>query len=127
MAQIYKSARRVVVWLGDSGEEDNSGLALQTLDYLGRQVIVTQDGWIFTAPDADEPYWCEGRHPLPYKEDQWIAISHILRRPWFTRVWIIQEIQLANSSAILQCGHDQIPWTRFRYGISCLWVSATDL
>lgn len=126
MAQIYKSAHRVVVWLGDSNEEHNSGLALRTMDYMGKQMIITHDGWSFAAPDADEPHWCEARCPLPFQEDQWVAISSILRRPWFGRVWIIQEIQLANKFAILQCGHDQLLWSRFRNAISCLWVSATS-
>lgn len=63
MAHIYKRARRVVVWLGDTDEDHNGGLALRTMDYLGRQVVVTHDGWSFADPDADEPYWCEGGVP----------------------------------------------------------------
>lgn len=121
MASIYKSARRVVVWLG-TGSED-SDLAMQSLDYLGKQVILTKDNWLFAPPDAEEPYWVEGTCSVPYSEEVWAAINRLLGRPWFMRVWIIQEIQLARHGAVIQCGREQIQWSCFRGAISCLWVS----
>lgn len=36
-------------------------------------------------------------------------LSLLLTRPWFRRIWIVQELALA-PKAILQCGHDTLPW-----------------
>jgi hypothetical protein len=121
MAEIYEQASRVVVWLGPG--DNSSALAIKTLDYLGRQVVTTTDMWMFCTPDSEEPYWCEANCKLPYDERTWEAISELLARPWFTRVWVIQEIQLANHDAVMQCGAHEISWSNFRKAIVTLWVS----
>lgn len=121
MAAIYKSASRVIVWLGADSED--SGLAIKTLYYVGQQVVYTKDNWLLTRPGGVEGYWCESKSILPYGDEVWTAINNLLARPWFTRVWIIQEIQLARHGAVIQCGQEQIPWSHFRSAITCLWVS----
>lgn len=44
----------------------------------------------------------------------------LLGRPWFERVWIVQEIQLANVDSSLQCGSSVISWPIFRRAVLCL-------
>ncbi|KAI0856780.1 heterokaryon incompatibility protein-domain-containing protein [Xylaria cubensis] len=119
MSAIYKQASRVVVWLGPG--DYSSALAIRTLDYLGRQVVTTKDNWMFCTPDAEEPWWCEANCKLPYNEETWKAISELLARSWFERVWVIQEIQLANYHAVIQCGAEEISWSNFRKAIVTLW------
>ncbi|KAI8623268.1 heterokaryon incompatibility protein-domain-containing protein [Xylariaceae sp. FL1651] len=119
MADIYQQASRVVVWLGP--DDDSSALAIKTLDYLGRQVVTTKDSWIFCTPDSEEPYWCEASCKLPYSKETWEAISTLLARSWFERVWVIQEIQLANHHALIQCGTHEISWSNFRKAMVTLW------
>ncbi|KAL7622493.1 hypothetical protein AAE478_008000 [Parahypoxylon ruwenzoriense] len=119
MPQIYGNADRVVVWLGP--EEPDSRLAMDTLDFLGRQLEVTTDNWIFCTPGAEYPYWCEASCVFPYDDKIWSAIGSLLNREWFSRVWIVQEIQLANSQATMQCGGSEVPWIVFRRAINCLW------
>uniref|UniRef100_A0A0B7K7P8 Heterokaryon incompatibility domain-containing protein n=1 Tax=Bionectria ochroleuca TaxID=29856 RepID=A0A0B7K7P8_BIOOC len=118
MATIYKEAARVVVWLGP--ESESSTLAIKTLAFLGQQIVMTMDKWTFTAPGATEIDWCYNRTPLPYDKKTWRAINSLLQRSWFSRVWIVQEIQLAKD-AILRCGHDEIAWVEFRRAILALW------
>lgn len=36
-------------------------------------------------------------------------LSSVLRRPWFRRVWIVQEVSLA-PIALIQCGRDIVDW-----------------
>jgi hypothetical protein len=43
-----------------------------------------------------------------------------LDRSWFERLWIWQEIRLANSDAIIMCGHDRILWKDFRTAVTVL-------
>lgn len=121
MSSIYKNASRVVVWLGTGSEE--SDLAMCKLAHLGRQVTLTKDNWLICPPDAEEPYWCESACEVPYSEEVWTAIENLLERSWFSRIWIIQEIQLARCGAVVQCGRQHTQWSHFRSAISCLWVS----
>ena len=34
---------------------------------------------------------------------EWVALAHLLERPWFTRTWVIQEVALATRAEIV-CG-----------------------
>jgi hypothetical protein len=124
MTEIYLGADRVTVWLGEAA--DNSDAAMQTLDYLGSQLVVSTALWFFPIPNAAEPLWCESTCQLPYDEAMWQAIRKLLFRPWFDRVWIIQEIQLSSDVAVVQCGHQQTSWNRLRRAVTILWVSATS-
>ena len=51
-----------------------------------------------------------------------ITIRSLLERPWFSRLWITQEVQLANESAQIYCGHDSVSWYRFRRAVLALDV-----
>lgn len=121
MASIYTQASRVIVWLGS--ETPNSTTAMNMIYSLGNQVEVTTDNWIFSTPGAAEPYWCEASCKLPWGDASWVALNDLLSRRWFGRVWIIQEIQLGQKNAVVQCGNYEMPWPIFRRAIICLWVS----
>ena len=122
MGSIYHKARRVVVWLGPSSE--HSQRAVDALAHLGRQVLwdpgcVT----VFQArecePDCKE--WYNGDHALHYDVDTWSGIADLLNRPWFSRVWIWQEIWLANqSTSILLSGSAEISWSAFKNSMMCM-------
>ena len=120
MADIYELAQRVVVWLGP--EANDSKLAISTLQHLGRQVEITSRNTRVRSPEATEPDWFHSWCKLPYTEEIWLAIHELVKRPWFERLWILQEIQLANSRAIIVCGYDTILWSRFRRTVLCLWA-----
>ena len=89
MADIYKFARRVVVWLGP--ETSNSKLALSTLGYLGQQMETGRDRTRYRSPDAAELDWFRAACPLPYDSKTWEAVAALLNRDYFTRLWIWQE------------------------------------
>ena len=118
MDRIYKLAERVIVWLGE--ESPSSKLAITTLEFLGRQVELTKDYHRLPSPCCDEPLWSDSGHSLPYSEETWEAIFDLLGRPWFSRLWILQEIQLGNRYSVIQCGRDLIEWRLFRRAISSL-------
>lgn len=66
IAEIYAKARRVLVWLGEA--ENNSDRALE-------EIRLTAEG-VTT-------------HPLNAKPSEQ-AISKLLQRPWFRRIWVRQ-------------------------------------
>ena len=98
MGDIYRSAHQTTIWLGP--ERDASSLAMETLDDLGSRITVdwesktifSQDGAALADPRMD--------HLLDQR--QRTSIVRLLQRPWFERLWIWQEVQLAKS-AIVTC------------------------
>ncbi|KAF4341586.1 heterokaryon incompatibility het-6 [Fusarium beomiforme] len=95
MGDIYKSARQVVVWLGDAA--DDSHLVFQHLNKRD-----TEDD------DPDSHKILRIHHPAP-PEAKRRAWNALIKRPWFFRTWVIQEIALAKR-AIIMCGEDSILW-----------------
>ena len=115
MRCIYKSAARVIFWLGNA--DGQSRQALSTLEYLGKQVIYSKNNWRFRAPDAKERDWFMHERPLPYDAGTWTALEGLLRRPWSKRLWIVQEVELSNRFSLLQCGPDTIEWRLARMAL----------
>lgn len=118
MASIYKLAQRVVVWLGPSSGDSDT--AFSYLDYLGSQLEVSRNRYRYRAPGATEPEWFRSICPIPFSDKVWTAIDRLLQRPWFERLWVWQEIQLANSRAIAVCGHRTMLWQNLRKAIIAL-------
>jgi hypothetical protein len=86
MANIYSWASRIVVWLGLPSS--NSSLATTALQYLGKQLEATIDGYRLRSPQSQEPGWFWSWRELPYNEETWEAIFQLLTRPWFSRLWV---------------------------------------
>ena len=116
MGQIYRSASRVVAWLGPGSP--STKLALETLKYLGKQLVHTRTGYMLPLPGADEPTLCYSTEPLPFDDDTWDAVSRIDKIKYFMRVWIVQEVHLGNpATTLMKCGEDEILWSLFRRAI----------
>ena len=86
MWRIYDKAHMVTAWLSDLRED--ADLALELLGDGNKLLDEIIQQWVYFAPTqpADE-IW--------YREGQWCGLSCLLRRPWFTRCWVIQEIAVA--------------------------------
>ncbi|CAM1511935.1 Fc.00g094480.m01.CDS01 [Cosmosporella sp. VM-42] len=118
MADIYRLADHVVIWLG--AETHNSNLAISTLDYLGAQIEITKTGGRLPSPKCAHQDWFRSLTELPYDDHTWQAIVDLVNRPWFGRLWVLQEVQLSNHKAKMQGGLHEISWQRFRRAIVCL-------
>ncbi|KAF9891424.1 hypothetical protein FE257_004280 [Aspergillus nanangensis] len=118
ISTIFKEADQVVVWLGLASSDSSE--AIEALDYIGKQVVITTDKWTFTSPEAVEIEWCYSNFVIPYAIEIWQAINSLLHRAWFNRVWVVQEIQLS-TTAVLQCGFDVVSWTHFRRALVLLF------
>ncbi|KAF5023719.1 hypothetical protein F66182_4223 [Fusarium sp. NRRL 66182] len=87
MGDIYRSARQVIVWLGDAA--DDSHLVFEHLkDDTVQQSLL---------------------HPPPPEDAKRKAWNALIKRPWFYRTWVIQEITLARR-AVVMCGEDSTLW-----------------
>lgn len=116
MADVYKSARKAVVWLGDRVEDgsDCTG-AVKFLKYLST---------VGLAFDADESI----RERLRSTEfaQQWAVVSNLLARPWWTRVWTLQEFILPRE-AIFACGPNTISRGKFKSAMYNIFLCGTGL
>ncbi|KAH6699918.1 heterokaryon incompatibility protein-domain-containing protein, partial [Leptodontidium sp. MPI-SDFR-AT-0119] len=102
MAKIYSKATRVLVWLGETAE--NSDTALE------RMRIAADNG----SPDS-----------LDDKTIQQ-AILALLQRPWFQRIWVLQEVAAARHILIM-CGSTGIDGYAFCLGVNCFYEARRDL
>ena len=111
MGRIYRSARSVVVWLGDENDDSTLGLPLvpRILEANRKlQSFDSADRGLFHQPWKRQ---LELGLPPPSSE-AYKALLSILKRPWFQRVWVVQELALASDSIVL-CGREEFAWADF--------------
>lgn len=87
MKQIYSKASCVKVWLGEAA--DNSDNAMELLETLAR------------IPESDNDEIEAIGRSLTLTD--MICVRMLLQRPWWRRVWVIQEFAVART-VIMHCG-----------------------
>ncbi|KAF4993519.1 hypothetical protein FGRMN_6448 [Fusarium graminum] len=128
MGRIYSCAKEVLVWLGNSDR-------------------ITQDAFRFmrageadsqTRPDPvvrSSSFYAKIQSVyrrvslLPQQKNDKSGLESILlllQRPWFQRVWVIQEVT-AGSNVQVGCGDDRVDMNQFSDGVSAIWNTFTGL
>ncbi|RFU35558.1 hypothetical protein B7463_g753, partial [Scytalidium lignicola] len=107
MAKIYARAQRVIMWVGEATEFDGMAFALlQRIKGVFQQHGRVDFDFQQIGPDG-KPSPLYG---LPNTASaEWIALSRLFQRPYFERIWIIQEVVKA-TKAVLTCGTLNIEW-----------------
>ncbi|KAK0728923.1 heterokaryon incompatibility protein-domain-containing protein [Apiosordaria backusii] len=112
MAEIYSKANRVVVWLGEAHHDSDSALEeIRCAAAQGRQEAVIRDD-----NDASEEIRSgseAGDEALSRK------LLDLLRRPWFERIWVLQEVAAARS-ILIKCGVFEMDGFAFYLGLEAL-------
>ncbi|RSL53409.1 hypothetical protein CEP54_010391 [Fusarium duplospermum] len=96
MATIYRKAHGITVYLGE--EDQESSLAMETLDkatFLPTCAI--------RAKCTD---------PARSQDPDLVALRNLFGRPWFRRVWVLQEVRNGKFPVII-CGAKVLPWRVF--------------
>jgi Heterokaryon incompatibility protein (HET) len=113
MRDIYENAQQVNIWLGEA--ENNSYHAVYIIKQLARHRS-TLEGW------GRQDYWTKEQlqqvelHFGNYIDKEWAAIQPFFDRPWFRRIWTVQEVAAARY-AVIFCGPEEIPWTEMVSGL----------
>lgn len=82
MADIYKKANRAMVWLGDEVEIGNDCTgAIEFLHYLQNLQP------LFSGQGAE---YARSHVRSSGMAAQWLSVSNLLSRPWWTRFWTLQ-------------------------------------
>ncbi|KAF4814340.1 Heterokaryon incompatibility protein 6, OR allele [Colletotrichum siamense] len=88
MADIYRRAEGVLVWLGNDADAET---ATRTLSWLSRTV----------GPSLEEDQ----------EKALVTSLDALLQQPWFSRRWIIQEV-VRNHDVEMHCGTRALSWTK---------------
>ncbi|TVY44317.1 Heterokaryon incompatibility protein 6,OR allele [Lachnellula subtilissima] len=102
MVQIYGAAERVIVWLGLPSEDSYAALRLfQSKDLLGSK-----------------------KHS-ENMEKYWRSVEDICLRPYWKRLWIVQEVIRAVKITV-QCGTAVVGWNELSNGLEIFQNRATE-
>src|SRR3569833_355799 len=116
MVQIYSCAASVIVWLGEGNEATDCGM--EYLPKISHRARAIQDN--FFASPAHEPgsrfkmyqEWVElydSIHTLDDADTCFAGMTSVFFRPWWSRVWTLQEIVVAKQATV-QIGTKTVSW-----------------
>ena len=106
MSLIYNRASNVKVWLGIAYEDSDRAVSFI-------QKFLKLDDFDRLIKD-------------PVTPTDWLAFMNLLRRPWFNRRWIVQEIGLARRATVY-CGACTVPWQSFSNAVALFTSKNNDL
>jgi hypothetical protein len=118
MNQVYERGECTLIWLGErppDGADVAKGIELmRDINHYGQSEIDKMD------KSGHEDIWdalgaipsLPADHSLVTNETGWEGIRELLRSPYFTRLWVQQEIGLSGNAA-LHCGKDHIAMVEF--------------
>ncbi|KAL2061852.1 hypothetical protein VTL71DRAFT_7230 [Oculimacula yallundae] len=126
MKDIYESAEWVIIWLGNYHEPcdekivinesrwgiDNSGRAPEADTGAATQLALCL-GYMLDDPAKDQTF-PDGTKNYPSEVTNlqaWAQLARLFQRPWFERLWIIQEISVSQRAMVL-CGGYMILWSQ---------------
>ncbi|EKG22465.1 Heterokaryon incompatibility [Macrophomina phaseolina MS6] len=96
MDKIYQKAKEVIVWLGP--ESDTSR---EAMDFMAN-----------ARPSESRFDGSGGKSYVDFLKTKFAGVYRLFSRLWWTRVWCVQEILLAQSVTV-QCGDSKVPWKSF--------------
>lgn len=96
MRSIYESASQVLVWLGPPSDNSDAGFDLMEK--------------IATRPSHVEKSGKIVSQPIELPLGPLAGLLELLLRPYWRRMWIIQEISVASKDPIVGCGTKWLPW-----------------
>ncbi|PVH69089.1 hypothetical protein DL98DRAFT_626637 [Cadophora sp. DSE1049] len=106
LAKIFQQAKRTLAFLGADHESDT---AMEILLQIRAKDLgeTSGTGWPSWLPPVPEE-WAGLSTPRP-ENPIWLEIKKLFSRPWFRRVWIIQEAVVPPEVRIL-CGKYEVDW-----------------
>lgn len=117
MGHAFSKAKNVIVWIGDETRDSSSALSL-IKDVLRNDAVMNAASQKRLLLQEDLV-----THDLPeIHHADWRAVDKLYWRPWFSRIWIIQEITLAKNATIL-VGKDEISRADFLSATALIYQS----
>lgn len=111
MSHVYQRASRTIIWLGEPDVDTEDTLLWLT---------TTMPKWIadIKRNDSSHPHYIKSRGRIEFPE-QWNAVNDYLSRPWFRRLWCVQEIMLSRDIYVLS-DTESLPLLSWKQMCECL-------
>ena len=106
MADVYRKAMHVVICLGESNLETEK--AMDTIYPLHKAVRIAYDSLQSIGTVA----YRRSKHTTPGME-MWARFEVLLSKPWFERIWVVQEVATGWKAPLLICGRRAVDWDSF--------------
>ncbi|KAK0720156.1 heterokaryon incompatibility protein-domain-containing protein [Lasiosphaeris hirsuta] len=107
MAKTFVAATSVIVWLGP--EDQFTTDAIAAIDGISSMPKSVWKKIGYTDFFSDR--WHEAVDIERVTYANWLGFLALIRRPWFRRAWVVQELALARSVTLV-CGSHIIPWKK---------------
>jgi hypothetical protein len=133
MKDIYSKSKEVLVWLGDATldlADDSSSVegAVHAMNLLESIHSVALSNELASDPDPEHmvlkgnvAFEDPQTVGLPAVHDEaWTDLKHFFKRPWFSRVWIIQEVASARKACIIVGKSAKMEWAHVN--IAAMWL-----
>lgn len=101
MRHIYGIARAVIVWLGRENNDDEKAIRVMNDTYRD----VNQNNRLIP--------------PAEFTQDDWSALCAFMRKPYWSRLWIIQELATNHHSTLFLCGKQALTREMLKKGADC--------
>lgn len=131
MRNIYQAARRVLIWLGDGCVETHRAISWVSshseidemgLEHLMKTARTIMDGCPEPNVDVGDDV-LDGEGTFQDRRLELLkGFENLLSRPWWSRVWVIQEV-VVNSDVTIMCGRAEVSWTTFMAFVQGIYKS----
>jgi hypothetical protein len=101
MFRIFRDARAVVVWLGSEREEDDRAIRAMT----DTRRDASQNGRVIPPPNFDMK--------------DWDALCAFLRKPYWYRLWVVQELAVNHDHTVFLCGTRTLTRDMVKMAVRC--------
>jgi hypothetical protein len=112
MRLIYQNATKVIVWLGED-EDNQAEKATQLIREIGIASCKRANVSLKQLKTIDDicniPLLVYETDLTSGDDEGWKALTWFFRRPWFSRLWVFQEVN-SGTEADMVCGIREIPW-----------------
>ncbi|TKA82167.1 hypothetical protein B0A55_02027 [Friedmanniomyces simplex] len=132
MQDIYQRSSLTIAWLGDASDHTDTALK------AAHRIIMaaTSDAFLKTLREAFGGPWSAHsmKRLVERRRDwgdarpsrsEWTSMSVLRGRPWFTRMWVIQEVAVSGR-VLLQCGEARLDFAELMWAVSLAMMSTAD-
>ncbi len=126
MADIYRQSCKVLIWLGDDGDESRKAYKiierLLRLDPFASPVPINSDDDIRQQTRGTVGLDQLKSQGLPGAKDAgWQELRNLLSRPWFSRIWTVQEAAVAIDADFLWGKEYTLNWESMVSVMRLVW------
>ncbi|KAG2345313.1 hypothetical protein BDR05DRAFT_960759, partial [Suillus weaverae] len=109
MGRIFRSARTVVVWLGEPQRDCDVQAVENSIRFMERLPCIKEQQSESVSDYEDAAFATLREMTHPTHSSDWFSLGLFFCHTWFQRCWIIQETVLASTIEVY-IGPTRIPW-----------------